>query len=226
MSQFLTWSCQRGVAVPGRFGLSIILGVNRIVTLRMARSICWAPMSLHADRAPRRRARLLGRHRCCRPGVAVIGVLVEMLLLRRIYHAPELFQLLADLRSHADGRGLVVLIWGPDDLVGRRAPGFKGNRFLRTKHSGAIDLFLIALGPVVLVSSGCCSSALAGASWCARRRRTATWSQRSASSKMAVHQCVRGGVFLAALGGALRSRVMRCITRWICASSSRSLSWS
>ena len=58
--------------------------------------------------------------------VAVLGVLVEMVLLRRIYHAPELFQLLATFGLTLMVEDLVVLIWGPDDLLGRRAPGFKG----------------------------------------------------------------------------------------------------
>ena len=52
--------------------------------------------------------------------VAVIGVLVEMVLLRRIYHAPELFQLLATFGLTLMVEDLVVLIWGPSDLLGRR----------------------------------------------------------------------------------------------------------
>src|SRR5580700_11866952 len=45
--------------------------------------------------------------------VAAIGVLVEMVLLRRIYHAPELFQLLATFGLTLMVEDLVVLIWGP-----------------------------------------------------------------------------------------------------------------
>src|ERR1700684_3842985 len=58
--------------------------------------------------------------------VAVIGVLVEMLLLRRIYHSPELFQLLATFGLALMVEDLVVLIWGTSDLFGRRAPGLPG----------------------------------------------------------------------------------------------------
>ena len=55
--------------------------------------------------------------------VAVIGVLVEMVLLRRIYHAPELFQLLATFGLTLMVEDLVVLIWGPSDCsaAARRA---------------------------------------------------------------------------------------------------------
>jgi branched-chain amino acid transport system permease protein len=45
--------------------------------------------------------------------VAAVGVLVEMVLLRRIYHSPELFQLLATFGLTLMVEDLVVLIWGP-----------------------------------------------------------------------------------------------------------------
>src|SRR3569833_2879240 len=82
--------------------------------------------------------------------VGVIGVLVEMVLLRRIYHAPELFQLLATFGLTLMVEDLVVLIWGPDDLVGRRAPGFRGAIDFFGQNIPSYDLFLIVLGPVVL----------------------------------------------------------------------------
>ena len=49
-----------------------------------------------------------------------------MTLLRRIYRAPDLFQLLATFGVTLVIEDLAVLIWGPDDLVGPRAPGLKG----------------------------------------------------------------------------------------------------
>ncbi len=63
--------------------------------------------------------------------VAAIGTLIEMLLLRRIYDAPVLFQLLATFGVTLVVEDLVLLIWGPGELLGPRAPGFRG----------AIDLF-------------------------------------------------------------------------------------
>jgi branched-chain amino acid transport system permease protein len=82
--------------------------------------------------------------------VAVIGVVVEMLLLRRIYHAPELFQLLATFGLTLMVEDLVVLGWGPDDLVGPRAPGLKGAIVFFGQRIPSYDLFLIVLGPAVL----------------------------------------------------------------------------
>src|SRR6202051_2514337 len=84
--------------------------------------------------------------------VAAIGVVVEMVLLRRIYHAPELFQLLATFGLTLMVEDLVVLIWGPSDLLGRRAPGFKGAVDFFRPHGPTYDLFLIGLGPVVLAA--------------------------------------------------------------------------
>src|SRR6202030_4179728 len=82
--------------------------------------------------------------------VAAVGVLVEMVLLRRIYHSPELFQLLATFGLTLMVEDLVVLIWGPSDLLGRRAPGFRGAVDFFGQNIPTYDLFLIALGPVVL----------------------------------------------------------------------------
>src|SRR5260370_18640609 len=47
--------------------------------------------------------------------VAVVGVLVEMVLLRRIYHAPELFQLLATFVLTLVAVELCVLTWSTTD---------------------------------------------------------------------------------------------------------------
>ncbi len=55
--------------------------------------------------------------------VAVVGILVEIVLLRRIYHSPELFQLLATFGLTLMVEDLVVLIWGPNDLLGRARRG-------------------------------------------------------------------------------------------------------
>src|SRR5260221_29158 len=82
--------------------------------------------------------------------VAAVGVLIEMVLLRRIYHAPELFQLLATFGLTLMVEDLVVLIWGPDDLLGRRAPGFKGAIDFFGQNIPSYDLFLIVISPVVL----------------------------------------------------------------------------
>src|ERR1700744_5659463 len=79
--------------------------------------------------------------------VAAIGVVVEMLLLRGIYHAPELFQLLATFGLTLMVEDLVVLNWGPNDLVGSRAPGLRGALDFFGQKIPSYDLFGRGVGP-------------------------------------------------------------------------------
>ena len=58
--------------------------------------------------------------------VGVFGALIEMTLLRRIYKAPELFQLLATFALVLVIKDAVLWFWGPDELLGPRAPGLRG----------------------------------------------------------------------------------------------------
>src|SRR5690606_8709476 len=59
--------------------------------------------------------------------VGVFGAAVEILLLRRIYRAPELFQLLATFALVLLVRDAVYFAWGPEELFGPRAPGLGGS---------------------------------------------------------------------------------------------------
>ena len=78
------------------------------------------------------------------------GALIEMLVLRRIYRAPELFQLLATFAVALIVRDAVLWAWGPEDLLGPRAPGLQGAVALFGRPFPSYDLVLIALGPLVL----------------------------------------------------------------------------
>ncbi|MGH6625412.1 MAG: ABC transporter permease [Burkholderiaceae bacterium] len=82
--------------------------------------------------------------------VGTLGALVEVLLLRRIYRAPELFQLLATFALVLVIKDAVLRFWGPDELLGPRAPGLSGAVTLLGRQFPAYDLFLIVVGPVVL----------------------------------------------------------------------------
>ena len=137
--------------------------------------------------------------------VALIGALVEIVLLRRIYDAPELFQLLATFGVTLMVEDLALLIWGPEDLVGPRAPGLAGAVVMFGKRIPSYDLFLIGLGPVVL-----------GGLWFLFHRsrwgvlvRAAT-QDREMVAALGINQkwlftgVFTLGVFLAALGGALQ----------------------
>ena len=82
--------------------------------------------------------------------VGVLGGLIEILLLRRIYHAPELFQLLATFAVALVLRDAVLWYWGPEELLGPRAPGLEGAIEILGRQFPIYDIFLIVIGPIVL----------------------------------------------------------------------------
>jgi branched-chain amino acid transport system permease protein len=82
--------------------------------------------------------------------VGAIGALVEVLLLRRVYRAPELFQLLATFALLLVIKDAALWAWGPEDLLGPRAPGLAGSVEILGRRFPTYDLFLIVVGPVVL----------------------------------------------------------------------------
>ncbi len=83
-------------------------------------------------------------------GVGLIGVVMELLLLRRIYQVPELFQLLATFGVVLAVQDLVIEVWGPLDILGPRAPGLRGAVDILGHRFPAYELFLIVMGPLVL----------------------------------------------------------------------------
>ncbi len=82
--------------------------------------------------------------------VGVIGVLVELLVLRRVYRAPELFQLVATFGVVLVIQDLALIVWGPEDLLGPRAPGLKGVVQFLGEPIPVYDLALIAITPFIL----------------------------------------------------------------------------
>ena len=128
-----------------------------------------------------------------------------MTMLRRIYDAPELFQLLATFGVTLTVEDLVLIVWGPDELLGPRAPGFKGAvRSLRPSFPDLRSAADRARARSCSARCGCCSGAPAGACWCARRRWTAKWSAAlGVNQKWLFTSVFALGVFLAAFGGAL-----------------------
>jgi branched-chain amino acid transport system permease protein len=85
-------------------------------------------------------------------GVAVLGALMELAVLKRIYGAPELFQLLATFAVVLIVKDVALLLWGPEDILGPRAPGLSGALKLAGQPIPQYDVLLIVLGPVVLLA--------------------------------------------------------------------------
>jgi len=137
--------------------------------------------------------------------VALLGALVEVLLLRRIYRAPELFQLLATFALGLVIKDGVLWFWGAEELLGPRAPGLTGSVLILGRQFPSYDIFLIFAGPVVL-----------GLLWLLLTKtrfgtlvRAAT-QDREMVSALGVNQAwlftavFALGAFLAGLGGALQ----------------------
>jgi branched-chain amino acid transport system permease protein len=137
--------------------------------------------------------------------VALVGALLEMLVLRRLYAAPELYQLLATFALVLVIKDAALALWGPEDLLGPKAPGLKGAVQVLGKPFPSYDIFLIFVGPVVLA-----------ALWLLLTRtrwgllvRAAT-QDREMVGALGVNQqwlftlVFALGTFLAALGGALQ----------------------
>lgn len=84
--------------------------------------------------------------------VAVVGLAAEFLILRRIYDAPELLQLIATFGLVLIIKDAALAIWGPEDLLGPRAPGFRGAVDIFGKAFPTYDLLLIVLGVLMLLA--------------------------------------------------------------------------
>jgi branched-chain amino acid transport system permease protein len=139
-------------------------------------------------------------------GVGVLGVVMEVVLLRRIYGVPELFQLLATFGVVLVVQDLVIKFWGPLDILGPRAPGLRHAVFIFGHRFPAYELFMIAMGPLVL-----------GLLWLLMHKtrfgvlvRAAT-QDREMVAALGVNQALLFtgtlflGAFLAGLGGALQT---------------------
>jgi branched-chain amino acid transport system permease protein len=138
--------------------------------------------------------------------VGLVGVVMEVVLLRRIYQAPELFQLLATFGVVLVIEDLVVTFWGPLDLMGARAPGMRGAVDILGNRFPIYQLFVIGVGVLVLALL-----------WLLMHRtrygvlvRAAT-QDREMVGALGVNQAILFtatlflGSFLAGLGGALQS---------------------
>ena len=187
-------------------GLSIIFGVTRIVNFAHgAFYMLGAYLAFTLTEQLSGPFGYYGAMVAAALAVAVLGLLVETTLLRRIYEAPELFQLLATFGLTLMVEDLVVMIWGPTDLLGSRAPGLEGAVSIFGQRFPAYDFVLIGLGPVVL-----------GLLWVLFHKtrwgilvRAAT-QDRAMVSALGVNQAwlftsvFTLGIFLAGLGGAVQ----------------------
>jgi branched-chain amino acid transport system permease protein len=137
--------------------------------------------------------------------VGLVGAAIEIVLLRRIYRAPELFQLLATFALVLVIKDVTLWLWGPEDLLGPRAPGLRDAIDVLGRRLPSYDVFLIVVGPVLLVGL---HLVLARTRF-GRLVRAAT-QDREMVGALGVNQALLFtsvfalGAFLAGLGGALQ----------------------
>lgn len=204
------WALNGLASASGLFfiaaGLSLIFGVTRIINIAHG-SLYMLGIYLAYTFATRIGGGLgfWGGIVAAAVIVAAIGALIEILLLRRIYRAPELFQLLATFALVLVINDLTLWIWGPEDLLGPRAPGLRGAVEIFGRRVPSYDLFLMAMGPAVLIIL---HLALAKTRF-GRLVRAAT-QDREMVGALGVNQAILFtavfalGSFLAGLGGALQ----------------------
>lgn len=212
---FLLVQCLSGLASASSLfiiasGLTLVFGVTRIVNfahgsfymLGAYMAVTIVPWLLQIERSP---TLFFAGVLISALVVGVLGVVMEILLLRRIYKVPELFQLLATFGVVLMVQDAVLKIWGPMDITGPRAPGLRHGVMILDQRFPAYELFLIAAGPVVL-----------GLLWLLMKKtrfgillRAAT-RDREMVGALGVNQAMLFtgtlflGAFLAGLGGALQ----------------------
>ncbi len=133
-------------------GLTVIFGVTRVVNFShgslymLGAYVAWTVMT-RLPRAPIGFALGVGLTMLA---LAVLGALLEIALLRRIYRAPELLQLLATFGVVLMVQDIAQAIWGADDLPLPRPHWMRGFVQFGDQRFPGYDLLLIVAGPIVL----------------------------------------------------------------------------
>jgi len=134
-------------------GLSVIFGVTRIVNFAhgslfmLGAYLGWTAAQL----LPRTPLGLLGAVLLAGIGTAVLGVLLERLVLRRLRDAPELMQLLATFGVVLVLADATLAIWGPSELALSRPAWLRAAVPWGELRIPLWDMVLIGVGPLVLL---------------------------------------------------------------------------
>ncbi|MEL6205690.1 MAG: branched-chain amino acid ABC transporter permease, partial [Pseudomonadota bacterium] len=150
VAQLITGLAAAGSLFMVASGLSLIFGVTRIVNFAhgsfymLGAYIGYTLMQVLPGAVGFWSAILLAGL-----AVAAVGLVVEMLVLRPVYKAPELFQLVATFGVILVVQDLALLIWGPEDLLGPRAPGLRGVVIIMGERIPKYDIALLIITPVV-----------------------------------------------------------------------------
>ena len=132
-------------------GLSLIFGVTRIVNFAHGSFYMLAAYLTYtlAAALPLGGASFYTAVVLASLAVGLIGLVIEVGLLRRVYRAPELYQLLLTFALVLVIADLVAFFWGRENKTGPTAPGLEGTVRVAGQLFPTYDLALIAVGPAV-----------------------------------------------------------------------------
>lgn len=132
-------------------GLTIIFGVTRVVNFAHGSLYMLGAYLAYSltTRLPTTVTGFFGGVVLAAIAVALIGAVIEVLVLRRVYAAPEIFQLLATFGIVLIVQDACLWLWGPEDLFAPRAPGLKGSVEIAGGFVPQYTLFVLIVGPLI-----------------------------------------------------------------------------
>jgi branched-chain amino acid transport system permease protein len=151
LAQLLTGFAYASTLFLVAAGLTIIFGVTRVVNFAhgslymLGAFLAYTITSL----LPLTEFGFFGGALLAALVVALVGSVIEVAVLRRIYAAPEIFQLLATFGIVLVVQDLALALWGPEDLFAPRVPGLRGSVEIAGAFVPQYTLFLLAVGPLV-----------------------------------------------------------------------------
>lgn len=151
VGQFLTGLSYGSTLFLVSSGLTLIFGVTRVVNFAHGALYMLGAYVAYALTAalPATPLGFFGGVLLAACVVALAGALIEFVVLRRIYAAPEIFQLLATFGVALILQDVALAIWGPEELFAPRAPGLKGVIEVGGAFVPQYNLLLTLVGPAV-----------------------------------------------------------------------------
>jgi branched-chain amino acid transport system permease protein len=134
-------------------GMSLIFGVTRIVNLAHGSFYMVGAylMVTLVEMLPEHPAAFWAALLLAPLGVAALGGLVEVVLLRRIYHREPLMQLILTFGLILVIGTLVLLVWGPDNKSVSRPDALAGSVKVFGQPFPSYYLLVLTLAPIVAV---------------------------------------------------------------------------
>jgi branched-chain amino acid transport system permease protein len=151
--QFLTGLSDASALFLVACGLSLIFGVSRIVNLAHGSFyMVGAYLAYYLiDFLPHGAFSFWTGILLATLIVGLVGLVLEVFLLRRLYHTPELFILFATFGVVLMIQDLSRWLFGAEDILGQQAPGLEGSIDVMGTLLPQYDIALIVIAPVILI---------------------------------------------------------------------------